>query len=34
LEGVPEFLHEVFYGTWFDVSEQDALGIIKNILLD
>jgi glycosyltransferase involved in cell wall biosynthesis len=33
LEGVPEFLHEVFYGTWFDVSEDSALDIIKNIML-
>lgn len=33
LEGVPEFLHEVFYGTWFDVSEDNALDIIKNIML-
>jgi hypothetical protein len=33
LEGVPEFLHEVFHGTWFDVSEDSALDIIKNIML-
>ena len=33
LNDVPAFLHEVFYGTWFDVIEDEALDIIKNILV-
>lgn len=33
LEGVPPYLHQVFYGTWFDVDEDKALEIIKNIMV-
>lgn len=34
LEGVPNYLHQVFYGTWFDVEEDTALEILKNVILN
>ena len=34
LEGVPTYLHQVFYGTWFDVEEDKALEIIKNVMVN
>lgn len=32
LEGVPKFLHEVFYGTWFDVKEDEAFKVLQQVL--
>jgi len=30
---VPPFLHQVFYGSWWDVDEDEAVKILKNILI-
>lgn len=32
LDGVPSYLHQVFYGTWFEVDKEAALKIIKDIV--
>lgn len=32
LDGVPPYLHQVFYGTWFDVDEEEAYKVLKRVL--
>jgi hypothetical protein len=28
---VPQFLHEVFYGTWWEVEEEQAIKVIQDV---
>lgn len=32
LEGVPPYLHQVFYGTWFDIVEDEAYKVLAQVL--
>ena len=32
LDGVPSYLHQVFYGTWFDVDEEEAYKVLKHVV--